>query len=86
MRIAGQGQRTFRKPRPGKVREIMKIDEACINHNALRLINEIVGDPYEYGDQDESADHCRLLTIGVVRGVLDMVEAMKKVLKGEIDE
>lgn len=61
----------------------MKIDEACVNHNALRLINEIVGCPYEYGDQDESADHLRLLTLGEVRGVLDMAEAMKKVLKGE---
>lgn len=58
----------------------MKIDEACIDHNAVRLINEIVGIPYEYGDQDESTDHLRLLTIGTVRGVLDMAEAMKEVL------
>lgn len=58
----------------------MKIDEACINHNALRLINEIVESPYEYGDQDESTDHLRLLTLGAVRGVLDMAEAMKGVL------
>lgn len=58
----------------------MKIDEACINHTALRLINEIVGIPYEYGDQDETADHCRLMTIGAVRGVLDMAAAMKEVL------
>ena len=64
----------------------MKIDEACINHNALRLINEIVGSPYEYGDQDETADHFRLMTLGAVRGVLDMTEAMKEVLKGEEDE
>ena len=64
----------------------MKIDEACINHNAVRLINEIVGIPYEYGDQDESTDHLRLLTLGAVRGVLDMAEAMKKVLKGEEDD
>ena len=61
----------------------MKIDEACINHNAVRLINEIVGIPYEYGDQDESADHCRLLTLGEVRGVLEMAEAMKEVLSEE---
>lgn len=62
----------------------MKIDEACINHNAVRLINEkIVGSPYEYGDQDETADHCRLLTIGAVRGVLDMAAAMKKALSVE---
>ena len=47
----------------------MKIDEACINHNAVRLINEIVGSPYEYGDQDETADHFRLMTLGAVRGV-----------------
>lgn len=61
----------------------MKIDEAYIDHNALRIINDIVGIPYEYGDQDESTDHCRLLTLGAVRGVLDMVEAMKKVMSEE---
>lgn len=61
----------------------MKIDEACIDHNAIELINEIMGSPYEYGDQDESTDHLRLLTIGAVRGVLDMAEAMKKVLSEE---
>ena len=61
----------------------MKIDEACINYNAVRLINEIMGNPYEYGDQDESADHFRLMTLGAVRGVLDMAEAMKKVLSEE---
>lgn len=83
MRIAGQGQRTFRKPRSDKVREIMKIDEACINHTALRLINEIVGCPYEYAEQDKNADHCRLMTLGEVRGVLEMTEAMKKVLSVE---
>ena len=59
----------------------MKIDEGCIDHNAVQLINEIVGSPYEYGDQDETDDHCRLMTIGAVRGVLDMAEAMKEVLK-----
>lgn len=59
----------------------MKIDEACIDHNAVKLISEIVGNPYEYGDQDETADHCRLMTIGAVREVLDMAEAMKEVLK-----
>ena len=64
----------------------MKIDEACINHNAVRLINEIMGSPYEYGGQDESTDHLRLLTLGEVRGVLEMTEAMKEVLKGEEDE
>ena len=58
----------------------MKIDEAYINHTALRLINESVGCPYEYSDQDESVDHLRLMTIGEVRGVLDMAEAMKEVL------
>lgn len=58
----------------------MKIDEAYIDHNALRIINDIVGIPYEYGDQDESTDHLRLLTLGAVRGVLDMAEAMKEVL------
>lgn len=61
----------------------MKIDEACIDHNALRLINEIVGDPYGYGDQDETADHFRLMALGAVRGVLDMAAAIKKALSVE---
>ena len=61
----------------------MKIDEACINHNAVKLISEIVGIPYEYGDQDETADHFRLMTLGAVRGVLDMAKAMKEVLSEE---
>lgn len=61
----------------------MKIDEACIDHNAVKLINEIVGIPYEYGDQDETTDHLRLLTLGTVRGVLDMAAAMKKALSVE---
>ena len=62
------------------MRENVKTTENYINHTALRLINEIVGSPYEYGDQDESTDHLRLLTLGEVRGVLEMTEAMKKVL------
>lgn len=61
----------------------MKIDEACINHNALRIIDDIVGSPFEYGDQDETADHFRLMTLGAVRGALDMAEAMKEVLREE---
>lgn len=59
----------------------MKIDETCIEHNALQIINYIVACPNEYNEQDETADHCRLLTIGAVRGVLDMAEVMKRVLK-----
>ena len=59
----------------------MKTAENYINYTALRLINGIAGIPCEYGDQDESADHLRLMTIGEVRGVLDMAEAMKEVLK-----
>lgn len=61
----------------------MKTSEAYINQTALRLINEIVGSPFEYGDQDETADHFRLMTLGAVRGVLDMAEAMKEVLREE---
>lgn len=48
----------------------MKIDEACIDHNALRLINEIVGSPYEFGDvrsvvsrQTSMSGFCMILQI-----------------------
>lgn len=59
----------------------MKIDEECINHNALRLIKEIVGLPFEYNDQNDDSDHMRLVTIGFVRGVIELADALKEAVK-----
>lgn len=59
----------------------MRINEECINHNASRLIDDVTANPYEWSEQGDDADHQRILTIGYVRGVLDMAKAMKEVLK-----
>lgn len=58
----------------------MKITYENINYYALRLIDEVVGLPFEYADEGNDADHQRILTIGIVRGILDMAKAMREVL------
>ena len=64
----------------------MKIDENCINHNALRLIDEILSDPYGLcyidGDKtDETNFRIAMVDMGTISGVLSMAKAMKEVLK-----
>lgn len=59
----------------------MKIDESCINHNVVRIIDSMIGSPYEYADDEDFADNQRLLTLGAVRGVLDLANELKAVLK-----
>lgn len=59
----------------------MKIDETCIDHNTVRLIDDAILSPYDYSEQTDDADHQRILTIGVISGILEMAKAMKEVLK-----
>lgn len=58
----------------------MRITEDCINHNALRLIDENTM-PFEFADETDLEDHQRLVTLGYIRGVLDFAKTMKEVLK-----
>lgn len=60
----------------------MKIDESSINHNALRMIKEVVGIPWEYCDTtDHDADGCRIVTLGAVYGVILLADELKQLLK-----
>lgn len=65
----------------------MKITEDAINHNALRLIDDILADPYPWCYTDESdakkeeTRNCMLMSMGEINGVLAMAKAMKEVLK-----
>lgn len=59
----------------------MKIDEACINHNVVRLVDEITGSFYEFADAVDNDDHLRIATIGEIRGICDLASALKEVLK-----
>lgn len=58
----------------------MKIDEANINHNAVRLIDEIVTD-FVDDNLVECDSNYKEITIGYIKGICDMADAMKKALK-----
>ena len=59
----------------------MKIDYSNIDYNVAHLIDQYVGCPIEYADQDDSSDHMRLISLGYIQGVIDMGKAMKEVLQ-----
>lgn len=58
----------------------MKITEECIDYNTIRLIDEDT-DPWELSGQSDDMDNERLIMLGYIRGVIDMAQAMKEVLK-----
>lgn len=53
----------------------MKITEDCINHNALRLIEEIVQNIYETPDGD-----WQKISLGEIAGIIDLARTLKEVL------
>lgn len=57
----------------------MKIDDSSINHNAVRLIDSMINS-FEGNDITECNDQ-HMIAIGYVKGVSDMANAMKDVLK-----
>lgn len=61
----------------------MKIDEGCINHNVIRLVDELVESRYEFIDPANPARERAylLLTLGEIGGVLELARALKGVLK-----
>lgn len=59
----------------------MKIDEGQIDYSAIRTIEAIIASPYEYAKDQTNADNQRLLTLGAIRGVLDLANELKGVAK-----
>jgi len=55
----------------------MKIDEGCINHNAVRIIEELTDSIY-CSDTDEK---WAWMTLANIRGVIDLTKVLKEVLK-----
>ena len=55
----------------------MKIDEGSINHNALRMIWDLVEDRHGYNDIPE----VMCMTLGEIGGIIMMAKAMKEVLE-----
>lgn len=58
----------------------MKITDDCIDYNTVRLIDEDT-DPWALSGQSDDMDNERLIMLGYIRGVIDMANAMKEVLK-----
>jgi len=58
----------------------MRITNDTIDYNAFRIIDENTI-PWEMYEQNDDADHQRIITLGYIRGVMDMANAMKEVLK-----
>lgn len=56
----------------------MKIDEGCMNHNAVRLIRDL--SIWELCEDTEEDDNLRTMSLGYIRGVCDMADELKKVL------
>ena len=59
----------------------MKIDEACINHNVVRIIDDIVSNVWDMSGEDGSDDHWRLIALGEICGIIDLAKSLKEVLK-----
>ena len=51
----------------------MKIDEACIDHNVLKLVRELTENIYEYGDNIEWYK----MTLAEISGIITLAEALK---------
>jgi hypothetical protein len=60
----------------------MKISSENIDYNALRLIGEMVSELYEFTDSDANMENMRIATLGEIRGICQMADAMKEVLRG----
>lgn len=59
----------------------MKISSENIDYNAVRLIGEMVSELYEFTDADENMERMRIATLGEIRGICQMADAMKEVLR-----
>lgn len=56
----------------------MKIDESCINHNAVRLID---GSWENISGLEGEGEALQIMTLGYIKGITDMAKALKEVLK-----
>ena len=61
----------------------MKIGYESINHNAVRLIKDLLESRYDLIEVDKQNQErgYLLMTLGEVAGIIEMADAMKEVLK-----
>ena len=61
----------------------MRINEECINHNAVRMIKDLLESRYDLIEEDKQDQELGylIMTLGEIAGIIDMADAMKEVLK-----
>lgn len=61
----------------------MKIDTESINHNAVRLIKDLLESRYDLIEEDKQDQELGylIMTLGEIAGIIEMADAMKEVLK-----
>lgn len=60
----------------------MKIDTESINHNAVRIIKDLVESRYDMIMEATAEERGYfLMTLGEIAGIIEMADAMKEVLK-----
>ena len=59
----------------------MKICEDNIDYHACRLISELTSGLYDFADNGENFDNIRIATLGEIRGICQMADATKEVLR-----
>ena len=61
----------------------MKVDEATINHNAVRIITDLTEENWDMidGERKDEERGYFLMNLGEIRGVCLMAQALKEVLK-----
>lgn len=61
----------------------MKINYESINHNAVRVIKDLLESRYEMIEEDRQNIErgYLLMTLGEIAGIIEMADAMKEVLK-----
>ena len=59
----------------------MKVTENCINHNVCRMVKELTESIWEGFPNDEDAAKWAYMTLANIRGIVEMAEVLKEVLK-----
>lgn len=57
----------------------MKIDEACINNNVVRLIDEF--EMWDLTSDSGLDENMRIMALGYVKGLTELADALKEVLR-----
>lgn len=66
--------------------EEYKITEDIINYNVLRMISDIIGNPWDYIDENGATKEELVRNVGAVFGVLMLADELKKWLPANSPE